>query len=302
MDYKDLKEKIGKLKKERDAIILAHNYQIAEVQDIADFLGDSFDLAQKAALVKESTIIFCGVYFMAESAKILAADKTVILPALDAGCTLADMATAEAVKEMRAKHPQAAAVAYVNTSAAVKAEVDVCCTSSNALKVVESLPNEEIIFLPDKNLGQYIASQTSKKMIIWPGYCATHDHVSLGEVEEARRKYPAGLLLVHPESNPEVVAQADYAGGTAGILKYVKESKAQTFIIGTEIGILHRLKKENPTKDIHILSPKLLCPDMKKITLEKIYQSLVNFSPIVDVPLKVADKARQSLERMLAIK
>ncbi len=302
MNQKELGQKIKQLKEEQNAIILAHNYQIEEVQDIADFVGDSFDLAQKAAQAKEGVIIFCGVRFMAESAKILSPHKTVIMPSEDAGCSLADMAEVDAIREMKKKYPQAAFVAYVNTSAVVKAEVDVCCTSSNALQVVESLPNEQIVFLPDRNLGSYVAARTSKEIIIWEGYCETHDQVTKEEVDIARSLHRGALVAVHPECRSEVVEAADYAGGTAGILRYVRETDNDTFIIGTEMGILHRLKKENPNKKFIILSPRLICPDMKKINLDKILNSLAKLTPTIDVPKEIADKAKRSLERMLAIK
>ncbi len=302
MDKKELAAEVARLKEEKNAVILAHNYQIGEVQDVADYVGDSFGLAQKAAEVDAEVIIFCGVHFMAESAKILAPEKKVILPVKEAGCPLADMADVEAVRAKKKEHPDAALVAYVNTSAAVKAEIDVCCTSSNAVKVVESLPEEKIIFLPDKNLGQYIADQTDKEIIIWEGYCITHHRVDLEELKKAREAHPEAPIAVHPECQPEVVREADYVGGTSGILKFARETDAQSIIIGTEMGMLHRLKKENPGKTFYLLSPRLICVNMKKTTLEKVAESLQNLSPQIEVEEEIAQKARKSLERMLAIK
>lgn len=302
MDKKELAAEVARLKEEKNAVILAHNYQIGEVQDVADYVGDSFGLAQKAAEVEAEVIIFCGVHFMAESAKILAPEKTVILPVKEAGCPLADMASVEAVRAKKKEHPDAAVVAYVNTSAAVKAEIDVCCTSSNAVKVVESLPEEKIIFLPDKNLGQYVADQTDKEIIIWDGYCITHHRVDLEELKKAREAHPEAPIAVHPECQPEVVREADYVGGTSGILKFARETDAQSLIIGTEMGMLHRLKKENPGKTFYLLSPRLICVNMKKTTLEKVAESLQNLSPQIEVEEEIAKKARKSLERMLAIK
>lgn len=302
MDKKELAAEVARLKEEKNAVILAHNYQIGEVQDVADYVGDSFGLAQKAAEVEAEVIIFCGVHFMAESAKILAPEKKVILPVKEAGCPLADMASVEAVRAKKKEHPDAAVVAYVNTSAAVKAEIDVCCTSSNAVKVVESLPEEKIIFLPDKNLGQYVADQTDKEIIIWDGYCITHHRVDLEELKKAREAHPEAPIAVHPECQPEVVREADYVGGTSGILKFARETDAQSLIIGTEMGMLHRLKKENPGKTFYLLSPRLICVNMKKTTLEKVAESLQNLSPQIEVEEEIAKKARKSLERMLAIK
>ncbi len=302
MDKKELAAEVQRLKKEKNAVILAHNYQIGEVQDVADYVGDSFGLAQKAAESDAGVIIFCGVHFMAESAKILAPEKKVILPVKEAGCPLADMAEVEAVRAKKKEHPEAAVVAYVNTSAAVKAEIDVCCTSSNAVQVVESLPQEEILFLPDKNLGHYISQKTDKKIIIWEGYCITHHRVDLKELGKVRENHPGAPIAVHPECPPEIVQQADYAGGTSGILRFARETDAQTVIIGTEMGMLHRLQKENPEKTFFLLSPRLICVNMKKTTLEKVLLSLQELAPQIEVEEEIAQKAKQSLERMLAIK
>ncbi len=302
MDKKELAAEVQRLKKEKNAVILAHNYQIGEVQDVADYVGDSFGLAQKAAESDAEVIIFCGVHFMAESAKILAPEKKVILPVKEAGCPLADMAEVEEVRAKKKEHPEAAVVAYVNTSAAVKAEIDVCCTSSNAVQVVESLPQEEILFLPDKNLGHYISQKTDKKIIIWEGYCVTHHRVAPEELDKVRENHPGAPIAVHPECPPEIVQGADYVGGTSGILKFSRETAAQTVIIGTEMGMLHRLQKENPEKTFFLLSPRLICVNMKKTTLEKVLLSLQELAPEIEVEEEIARRAKQSLERMLAIK
>lgn len=302
MDKKELAAEVQRLKKEKNAVILAHNYQIGEVQDVADYVGDSFGLAQKAAESDAEVIIFCGVHFMAESAKILAPEKKVILPVKEAGCPLADMAEVEEVRAKKKEHPEAAVVAYVNTSAAVKAEIDVCCTSSNAVQVVESLPQEEILFLPDKNLGHYISQKTDKKIIIWEGYCVTHHRVDPEELDKVRENHPGAPIAVHPECPPEIVQGADYVGGTSGILKFARETEAQTVVIGTEMGMLHRLQKENPEKTFYLLSPRLICVNMKKTTLEKVLLSLQELAPEIEVEEDIARRAKQSLERMLAIK
>lgn len=297
----EIQEKILKLKKEKRAIILAHNYQIDQIQDIADYVGDSFGLAQVAAKCTEEIIIFCGVHFMAESAKILAPEKTVILPVQEAGCPLADMAEADDVRKFRAKYPQAAAVAYVNTSAAVKAEIDVCCTSSNAVQVVESLPQDQVIFLPDQNLGAYIDQKTEKEIIIWPGYCITHHRVAKEDVDKARQAHPDALIAVHPECPPEVCELADYVGGTSGILEYVTVSENEKFIIGTEVGMLHPLQQKNPNKRFYLLSPKLICANMKKTKPIHVLQALETLAPAIDVEKQIAQQARQSLIKMLEI-
>lgn len=300
-DIKELKARVQELKKKKGALILAHNYQIEEVQDIADFVGDSFALAQEAARCREDYIVFCGVHFMAESAKILAPEKTVLLPVQEAGCPLANMAQEEEVRRMRETYKDAGMVAYVNTTASVKALVDVCCTSSNALKVVESMPQEQIIFLPDKNLGSYVARRTDKDIILWDGYCVTHERATLQDVKQARMAHPRAVIAVHPECPQEVVDRADYVGGTAGILEYARKTDAETLIIGTEMGMLYPLKKENPNKTFYLLSPSFICPNMKKTTLERVAEALETDSTEISVPQDIAQKARVSLERMLAI-
>lgn len=303
MSQLELITEIQKLKAERDALILAHTYQNDEVQDIADFVGDSLELSRLAADSPHSVLALCGVHFMAESAALLSPEKTVLLPAPEAGCPMADMADAETVKEWRAKYPQAAVVAYVNTSAAVKAVSDICCTSSNAVKVVRSLAEEEIIFLPDQNLGSYVAAQIpEKKFHLWPGFCRTHHQVSVDEVEKVKQAHPEAKLLIHPECRPEVIAHADFIGSTKQIVEQVAKMDASTFIIGTEMGIIHGLKKRYPDKRFYLLTPKLVCPNMKKTTLADVATALRTLQPVITVPEPIHSQARRSLERMLAVK
>jgi quinolinate synthase len=297
----ELTKKIIKLKKKREAIILAHYYQLPEIQDVADFIGDSFDLSRKAARSRAKVIVFCGVKFMAESASILSPDKIVLLPEKFSNCPLAEMADIESLKSMKKRYPKASVVSYVNSTAEIKAESDVCCTSSNALKIVEKIDNDQIIFLPDKNLGDYVSKSADKEVIIWNGYCPAHHSITAEEVENIKKTYPNAEILVHPECKPEVVDLADYVGSTTQILNYAKNSKADTLIIGTEEGILYPLKKENPDKTFYILNPFLICPDMKKINLEKIYHSLKNMETIIEVPKNIRMKAKRALDRMLEL-
>lgn len=293
---------ISRLKQERGALILAHNYQVEEVQDIADHVGDSFFLSQKAAAAREEVIVFCGVHFMAESAAILAPDKTLLLPAANAGCPLADFADADRVKKWRARHPKAAVVAYINSSAEVKAEADICCTSANALKVVAALPNEEIIFLPDGNLGHYVASHFPDRTFhLWPGYCITHHRIKPEDVQEVRERHPEAEILVHPECRPEVVAMADFAGSTTEILDRAAKSRAKTLIIGTEMGVIPGLKKSLPDKDIYLLSSGLVCPNMKQTTLARVRDALANMETRITVAEPLRSKAHHALQRMLEI-
>lgn len=296
-----LLDKLKRLKKVRNAIILAHNYQIAEIQDAADFVGDSFELSRKAAKTDADVIVFCGVKFMAESAKILSPNKTVLLPVEDAGCPLADMIDVESLRKMKRKYPKAKVVTYVNSTAAVKAESYICCTSSNAIKVVESVPAKQIIFVPDKNLGYYVASHTDKEMIVWNGYCPTHDTVRVEEVKRLKRAYPDAPIVVHPECKPEVVALADHVGSTLGILRYAKESNADTLIIGTEEGLIHRLQIENPDKKFLPLRERFICPNMKKTNLEKVVNSLEKMEFEIKIPEDIRIKAYNALARMLEV-
>lgn len=302
MPTAEVVKRIEELKKKHNAIILAHNYQVEEVQDIADYVGDSFGLSQIAANTDADVIVFCGVHFMAESAKILSPEKKVILPVLDAGCPMAEMVDVEGLLALKAEHPGVPVVTYVNSSAAVKAESDICCTSSNALQVVESLESDTIIFTPDQNLGSFIAGKTNKKVILWKGFCITHHRVTPEDVKAVREAHPDAILVVHPETRPEVVALADHADSTEGILRYIKNSSHNKFIVGTEMGILHRLKNENPEKEFYILSPKLVCVNMKKTHLSDVVRALETLSPEIHVPEEIRLRAKRSLERMLEIK
>lgn len=297
-----LKERILQLKKEKNAIILAHYYQRDEIQEVADFRGDSFLLAQKAATTDAEVIVFCGVHFMGESAKILAPNKTVVIPDERAGCPMADMVNVDGLRALKKQHPNAKVVAYINTSAEVKAETDICCTSSNAIKVIESVDSEEIIWVPDKNLGDYVSKFTDKKMIIWEGYCNTHDMLTVKDVEEMRAKYPNAEFVVHPECRPEVVKLADFVGSTTAIIQYCKESDKQEFIVGTEDGTGYQLRKDSPHKTFHFATKYLVCPNMKVNNLKKVAKCLETLSPQIYVPPHVADQARASLERMLQVK
>jgi len=299
----NLAEEIRRLKKERNAIILAHNYQVPEVQDVADIVGDSFALSQHAAETDSDVIVFCGVHFMAESAKILSPDKTVLLPVRDAGCPMADMVTAPKLREMKARYPDAAVVCYVNSSAEVKAESDVCCTSSNALKVVESLENKQVIFVPDENLGSYVASKVKdKEIILWKGFCITHKRVKVEEVQKIRQLHPNAKILMHPECEPEVQKLADFLGSTSAIIKYAGDIPEKDIIIGTEEGIIHLLKKQNPDKNFYLLSMGLICTNMKKTRLEDVHSALLNMQHEIHVDEDIRIKALKSLERMLKIK
>lgn len=298
----DIKAKIQQLKKERDAVILAHNYQVDDVQAIADYVGDSFGLSQQAAATAHQVIVFCGVHFMAEGAKILAPDKTVLLPEPLAGCPLADTIEADALKEAKKQYPEAGVVCYVNSSAAVKAESDICCTSSNAIKVVNSLPHRQILFVPDGNLAHWVAQYTDKEIIPWQGNCITHHRVTPEDVARVRTEKPGIPIAIHPECRPDVVAQADFVGSTGAILAYVRENDYPEMIIGTEMGIMYRLKQENPDKTFYLLSPKLICPNMKYTTLDKVLRALETMAHEIVVPEYIREQARVPLDRMLAVR
>jgi quinolinate synthase len=299
---RELKERLLQLKKERNAIILAHYYQRDEIQEVADFRGDSFLLAQKAAQTEADVIVFCGVHFMGESAKILAPNKTVIIPDERAGCPMADMVNVEGLRALKRQHPNATVVSYINTSADVKSETDICCTSANAVKVIESVQSDEIIWVPDKNLGDYVSKFTNKKMIIWEGYCNTHDMLTVKDVEEMKAQYPDAQFVVHPECRPEVVRLGDFVGSTTAIIKYCKESPCQEFIVGTEDGTGYQLRMDSPGKQFHFATKYLVCPNMKVNNLKKVVRCLETMQPQIYVPAEVADKARLSLERMLQVK
>ena len=296
-----LREAIFAIKEEQDAVILAHNYQVPEVQDIADIVGDSLELARAASSLDHAIIVFCGVDFMAQTAAILSPEKTVLLPAPDACCPMADMVTAGELELLRSRYPDAAIVAYVNTSAEVKAVSDICCTSANAVKVVESLDTSQVIFVPDRNLARYVARFTEKEIIPWDGYCIVHEHYTLSDVERERRLHPAAELLVHPECRPEVIDRADHVFSTSGMIRHACQSRAEEFIIGTETGILHQFSRKCPDKRCFPLSPRAICVNMKKTSLVKLHAALDRMAPRIVVPEEVAVPARRAIERMLAI-
>jgi quinolinate synthase len=299
-----LHDQVLTLKKERNAVILAHNYQLGDVQDVADFVGDSLGLSQQAAKTNADVVVFCGVHFMAETASILAPSKKILLPDLEAGCSLADMITADALRRWKSEHPGAVVVAYVNTSADVKAESDYCCTSSNAVKVVESIPaDKEILFVPDMYLGNFVREKTGRKIHLWPGYCGVHSRMSTERVEELRKAHPQAELLIHPEcgcSTPHML-KVDQMLSTEGIYRRPAVSKAPEFVVATEVGILHRLKKEYPDRSFIPVSEDAVCGYMKKITLEKVLWSLQDLEVEVKVPADVAAKAKKAIDRMVAI-
>ena len=326
-DITAISEKILKLKIELNAIILAHNYQRPEVQDIADITGDSLELSRAAAKTDHKVIVFCGVHFMAESAAILSPQKTVLLPEIGAGCPMADMVTVKGPRktrrehysdilgisfefadeftllDMKKKHPGVPVVAYVNTSAAVKAESDVCCTSANVVKVVESLKEDTVICIPDRNLSSYAAKRTKKKIISWDGFCNVHmAHLDIDDVKRAKAEHPDAVLLVHPECPPEVQDMADHITSTSGMIRYCKESKDAEFIIGTEEGILHRLKKDSPGKEFYVLNKEMVCPNMKRTKLQSVLTAMEKMQYVITVPEDIRTRAKRALDRMLEIK
>ncbi len=294
-------EKILRLKKERNAIILAHNYQLGEIQDIADFKGDSLGLSQSAAKTDAEVIVFCGVQFMAETAAILCPDKIVLLPDIQAGCPLADMITAENLRGEKRRHPKAKVVCYVNTTAEVKAESDVCCTSANATEIVKRMEAEEIIFVPDQYLGQYVSARTGKVMLLWHGFCPSHARIQAEDILRLKREHPTSEVMVHPECRPEVIELADQILSTEGMCRYARRTEAKEIIVGTEIGIIYRLRKENPQKKFIPVSEQAICPTMKLITLEKVLRSLEELSPQVKVPEEVRLRAKAAVDRMLQV-
>jgi quinolinate synthase len=297
----ELIEKISALKKERNAVILAHNYQLGEVQDIADFVGDSLQLSQRAAETDADVIVFCGVHFMAETASILCPDKVVLLPDMNAGCPMADMITAERLREKKKEHPQAVVVCYINSSAEVKAESDICCTSANAVEIVESLDAREILFVPDQYLGDYVSGRTGKKMILWPGFCRTHVRIKPERIKELKQEYPQAKVIVHPECRPDVIALADEVLSTGGMCRYAQRDEVREMVVGTEQGIIHRLRKENPGKRFIPISEQAICPNMKLITLEKVLWSLEEMSPEVKVLEGIRLRAKAAVDKMLKI-
>jgi len=297
----ELVEKISDLKKKRNAVILVHNYQLGEVQDIADFIGDSLELSQNAAKTDADVIVFCGVHFMAETASILCPDKVVLLPDMNAGCPMANMITAERLRTKKKEHPQAVVVCYINSSAEVKAESDICCTSANAVGVVESLDAREILFVPDQYLGHYISTKTDKKMILWPGFCPTHVRIKPERIKELKQEYPQAKVVIHPECRPEVIALADEVLSTSGMCRYAQRDEVREMVVGTEMGIIHRLKKENPGKRFIPVSEQAICPNMKLINLEKVLWSLEEMTPEVKVPDEIRLKAIAAVDKMLRI-
>jgi quinolinate synthase len=326
-DLTALRDKILSLKKKQNAIILAHNYQRPEVQDIADITGDSLELSRAAARTDYEVIVFCGVHFMAESAAILSPDKTVLLPEMSAGCPMADMVTVSGPRktkrelytdklgiafqfgdeftllDLKRQYPGVPVVAYVNTSAAVKAESDICCTSSNVVKVVESLKEDTIICIPDRNLSAYAAKRTNKKIISWDGFCNVHHaHLDIEDVRRAKAEHPDALLIIHPECPPAVQDLADHITSTSGMLRFCKESPQKEFIIGTEEGILHRLRKDSPDKKFYVLNKEMVCPNMKRTKLESVLAALEKRQYVITVPEDVRVRAKRALDRMLEIK
>ncbi len=301
MSNAQIAEKIIKLKKERNAVILAHNYQVPEVQDVADFVGDSLGLSRKASETDAKVIVFCGVHFMAETASILCPDKKVIIPEKDAGCPMANMITAEELRALKKKHPNATVLGYVNTSADVKAELDICCTSANAVQIVESLKDvKEIIFVPDKYLADYVASVTKRKFISWNGYCPTHVKISAKDILKQKKLHPAAKVLVHPECTREAIKLADEVLSTEGMCRYAKKTDAREMLIGTEVGMLYRLEKLNPDKKFYPVSEDITCPNMKLTSLEKVLWALEDLKPEVKVPEDIRIRAKKAVERMLA--
>jgi quinolinate synthase len=297
-----LAARVRELARQRTAIILAHNYQRGEVQDVADFVGDSLGLSQQAANAQAEVILFCGVHFMAETAALLCPDKTVLVPDLNAGCPMANMVTARELEAAKAQHPGAVVVCYVNSSAEVKAHSDICCTSANAIQVVESVPADKpIIFVPDQSLGDYVARKTGRKMILWPGYCPTHHRILPETILQLKAEHPAARVVVHPECTADVIALADAVASTTGILKYCQRTDASEFIVGTEIGLLHRLQKDNPGKRFYGMLRLADCPNMKLNTLEKMVWSLEDMVHRVTVPEALAGPARRAIEKMLAV-
>ena len=293
-------DEIMTLKAAREVVILAHNYTTGDIQDIADYVGDSLELSRKAAECGAKVILFCGVRFMAETAKILSPDSVVLLPAPDAGCPMADMADPAEVAAYRAAHPDTVMVAYVNTTAATKAAVDICCTSGNAEKIVAAIPAERpIMFLPDGNLGRNLIRALGRPMNCWGGCCPIHDRITVADLDRARQAHPGAPALVHPECRPEVVAAADFALSTGGMLKHVREAAEKAFIVGTESGIIYRMRLENPGKEFFPLDPEPVCADMKKITLEKVRNALRDLSPRIELSPGIIARAAEPIRRML---
>jgi len=299
----EISDEIRKLAAERKAVILAHNYTRGEVQDVADYTGDSLELARKATEVDADVIVFCGVFFMAETAAILNPGKTVLIPDPTAGCPMADMITGAQLRELKARHPGAKAVCYVNSTAEVKAECDICVTSGNAERVMATFsPDDEILFVPDQHLGGHISGLLDREYTLWPGYCPTHQLITAKAIADARSLHPGAPVMVHPECAKDVRAAADHALSTGGMCRFARESDAKEFIVGTEVGILHRLRKENPDKTFYPVSDRVTCPNMKKTTLENLAECLREMKTVVTVPEPVASRARRAVDAMLAVR
>lgn len=299
-NMENLTKEILKLKEEKDAVLLAHNYQIPEIQDIADFLGDSLELAKKSLGIDKGIIVFCGVRFMAETAKILSPEKKVLLPAQDAGCPLADMITPQALEELRRRHPEAWVVSYVNTPADIKALSDVCCTSANAVSVVKNVPAKKVIFVPDKNLAWWVQKNVPQKEVIpWNGFCLVHEYFTEEDIRSVKALYPEAEIMVHPECRKEVLEAADYVLSTSGMLRRARESSADTFVVGTEQGLLYQLAKNNPAKKFYSLGSAKTCINMKRTTLSEVYEALRQERYLIELEKDIMDKARRALERMV---
>lgn len=296
----DVRERIEELKEEKNAIILAHNYQVREVQEVADYVGDSFGLSLRASETDAEVIVFCGVDFMAESAKLLSPSRTVLLPEMEARCPMAAMCTADAIAEMRARYPKAAVVGYVNTSADCKAEMDYCCTSANAVKVVKSVPQDQVIFAPDMNLGRYVQRFVDKEIILWPGFCPTHQAITVEQISSEMEKLPGAVVIVHPECRPEVIDRADFVGSTEQMIRYVKDSPIKEFIIGTEVDIVNRLAKEAPAGSYNTLG-SAVCPTMKMTSPRSILQALERMAPTIELSSETMRRASVPLRRMIEI-
>ncbi len=298
----DLAKKIRELKKMRGAIILAHNYQLPEVQEVADFCGDSLELSRKAAKTEAKVVVFCGVHFMAETASILCPDKKIIVPDINAGCPMANMITVDDLKRLKKEHPHAVAIGYVNTSAAVKAELDYCCTSTNAVAVINALRDaKEIIFVPDKYLADYASKQTGRKLISWNGFCPTHVKILPEDIKREKHFHPRAKVIVHPECLSSVAALADAVLSTSQMAKFAKETDVKEIIVGTEVGLIYRLKKDNPTKEFYPASERAVCPNMKRTTQEKIFWALEELKEEVRVAEEIRIRAKKAIDRMLEI-
>ncbi|MBN2054723.1 quinolinate synthase NadA [bacterium] len=299
MEREELVRQINRLKRDRDAIVLAHNYQLPEIQEIADYLGDSLDLARKVVSIRQKVVVFCGVIFMAESAKVLNPEKTILIPVQKASCGLANKITADQIRQLKMHHPEAAVVGYINTYAEVKGECDICCTSANAAEIVNSMPAGEIIFLPDRNLANYAELKSNRKLLKWPGYCYVHHRlIRRPQALALIKKHPGAVVLAHPECTPEVLSLADHVLGTGGMIRLVRESKQNEFIILTEVGLIDRMRREFPAKTFFRVE-EAVCDAMKLTTLESVYESLLDMKYEIELAAEVAHGARRALEKML---